>query len=72
MPFINKIDWIWIDTYDTFVLDVGDSRDFKNFCALVSPSRWRPKMINGYKRNVNNFNLQIEAVMIDKNEEFQF
>ena len=29
-------------------------------------------MINYYKEMFNNFNLQIEAVMIDKNEEFQF
>lgn len=74
VPFINKIDWIWIDTYDTFVLDIETAEILKNFkLCLVSPSRWgRPKMINYYKEMFNNFNLQIEAVMIDKNEEFQF
>ena len=58
----------------TFELDIETSKILKNFkLCLVSPSRWgEPKMINYYKEMFNNFNLQIEAVMIDKNEELHF
>ena len=72
-PFISKIKWIWIDTYEAFELDDEIANVLRNFkLCLVSPSRWgNGKMINNYLKMFQDFNLQIEAVMVDKNEEIE-
>ena len=64
--FINKFDWIWIDTYKTFPIksqkDIKSINGFKK--CLVCPERWgRKKDIVKYKNKIEKLKLNIDAVM---------
>ncbi len=69
--FIDKVQWLWIDTYEDFFLDeqiAGILRRFKT--VLVSPSRWTSeKNIQYYLSKLKEFEINLSGVMVESNEE---
>lgn len=69
--FIDKVQWLWIDTYEDFFLDeqiAGILRRFKT--VLVSPSRWKSeKNIQYYLSKLKEFDINLSGVMVESNEE---
>ena len=73
-PFIGKIKWLWVDTYQDFELDKHTASIMKNFSiCLVSPSRWNTKLPQGhFMDKFTDNNLTIEAIMVSQNESYDF
>ena len=71
---IDKVEWLWIDTYSDFKIDSVIAEIMKNFkICLVSPSRWgSPQLLNSYIDKFSNFSLKIEAIMIENTENPSF
>ena len=71
---INKVSWLWVDTYDNFRIDNNSADIMKNFkICMVSPSRWgSPESLNTYIDKFKEFSIEIDAVMIEYNENFNF
>ncbi|MDB3983838.1 hypothetical protein N9437_03130 [Acidimicrobiia bacterium] len=71
---IDKVEWLWIDTYSDFKIDSVIAKIMKNFkICLVSPSRWgSPQLLNSYIDKFTNFSLKIEAIMIENSENPSF
>ncbi len=67
---VNKVTWLWIDTYSDFELDEKTADVVKNFkTCLVSPSRWgQTEMLQNYLNKFKNQNIDLDAIMIEKNE----
>jgi len=64
--FVNKLNWVWIDTYKSFPIknqkDVKSISSFKK--CLVCPERWgRKKDIVIYKNKLKSLKLDLDAVM---------
>ena len=63
--YINKIDWVWIDTMKTFPVEQLNMKFLNNFKkCLVCPSRWgRSFDLENYKRYMINLSFRVDAVM---------
>ena len=64
--FVNKFNWVWIDTYKTLpIKNLNDVRSINGFKkCLVCPERWgRKKDIISYKNKLKKLNLNVDAVM---------
>jgi len=69
---INKVQWLWVDTYSDFVIDSNCAEVMNNFkICLVSPSRWgTPQLMDTYIKKFKNFSIKIDAIMIENHEHF--
>jgi hypothetical protein len=69
--FSNKVDWLWVDTYDEFPISDEISKVMKNFkIILVSPSRWGDSdLLDSYLKLLNAHDLQPYGVMVANGEE---
>ena len=66
--FIDKVDWLWIDTYNKVKLEPEIFKNFKT--CLVSPSRWdKKKDIEYYKNEFTKNEFWPDFIMIEKGEE---
>ena len=67
--FMNKLDWIWIDTTTTLPINKKNKKILNNFkSCLVCPERWgRKKDIKVYKSRMKRINFQPTAIMTSKN-----
>lgn len=63
--FINKLDWIWIDTINKLPINQKNLETIKKFkSCLVCPERWhRPGDIIKYKNKLQKLNYKLDAVM---------
>jgi len=63
--FINKIDWVWIDTFSTLPITKKNKNILNGFKkCIVCPERWgREEDINKYKIQIKKLNIHIDAVM---------
>lgn len=68
--FIGKVSWVWIDTYSDFHLNYDIANILKEYkICMVSPSRWEQgNKLNYYLNKLSEFNLNVDAVMIENNE----
>jgi hypothetical protein len=66
--FINKVKWVWIDTFNKLPISNSNSLILKKFnTCLVCPERWNRKDdILKYKQVLKNMNFDIDAVMTSK------
>ena len=63
--YINKVDWVWIDTITKLPIDktVINKLNLIKTC-LVCPERWgRPNDITKYKKRMNSLNFFPDAIM---------
>lgn len=70
--YVNKLDWVWIDTNTQLPLNEFNITILNRFnTCLVCPERWgRPNDIDHYKNTINKLNLNLSAVMTsDKHAE---
>ncbi len=69
--FIDKVQWLWIDTYEDFFLDEQIADILRRFkTVLVSPSRWTSeKNIQYYLSKLKEFEINLSGVMVESNEE---
>jgi len=69
---INKVEWLWVDTYSDFDIDNNCAEVMSNFkICLVSPSRWGLQdMVDSYLDKFKNFTIKIDAIMIENDEKF--
>ena len=65
--FVNKVDWIWIDTVTKLPLNNSNIKTIKKFkSCLVCPERWgRKKDINNYKKKMKKLKFTPSAIMTD-------
>ena len=65
--FVNKVDWIWIDTVTKLPLNNSNINTIKQFkSCLVCPERWgRKKDINNYKKKMKKLKFTPSAIMTD-------
>ena len=65
--FVNKVDWIWIDTVTKLPLNNSNINTIKKFkSCLVCPERWgRKKDIINYKKKMKKFKFAPNAIMTD-------
>ncbi len=63
--FVNKAEWVWIDTVTKIPINKNNIQVLKKFkSCLVCPERWgRKKDIFKYKKIMNKFNFKPNAVM---------
>ena len=63
--FINKLKYVWIDTFTKFPINKSNDKILKNFHkCLVSPDRWnRAKDIKLYKKLIKKNKIRIDSVM---------
>jgi hypothetical protein len=66
--FINKVDWIWIDTYTKLPIKKNDVKIIKKFkSCLVCPERWgREKDIEKYFNKMIDMKFMPTSVMTSK------
>ena len=71
---INKVSWLWVDTYSDFKINKTSAEIMKNFkICIVSPSRWgSPQLLDIYVDKFKEFSIEIDSVMIENNENFNF
>ena len=69
---INKVEWLWVDTYSDFDIDSNCAEVMNNFkICLVSPSRWGLQdRVDSYLDKFKNFTIKIDAIMIENDEKF--
>ncbi len=69
--FVNKVKWLWIDTYEDFEINeeiVEVISSFKIF--LVSPSRWgMPEKLSYYISLFKDYEIQLDGIMVEDGEE---
>ena len=65
--FVNKVDWIWIDTVTKLPLNNSNIITIKQFkSCLVCPERWgRKKDIINYKKKMKKLKFAPNAIMTD-------
>lgn len=70
--FIDKVNWLWIDTYADLDLTNKEVEIIKNFkICLVSPSRWgAPENLENILNNFKKFEIEIEGLLVKNEEEF--
>ena len=63
--FINRFNWVWIDTLTKLPLNPKNIKVLKRFkTCLVCPERWgRPHDIKVYKKKMKKLNFKPDAVM---------
>ena len=63
--YINKVNWVWIDSNTTLPLNKNNITILNNFKkCLVCPERWgRPNDIAIYKKRMQSLSFDIDAVM---------
>ena len=66
--YINKLNWVWIDTMNVLPIVEKNISILNNFKkCLVCPERWgRPGDIMRYRKMIINMGIQIDAVMTSK------
>ena len=66
--YINKVNYVWIDTFTKFPINNKNIKILNKFHkCLVSPDRWnRPKDIKKYIKIIKRNKLQIDSVMTSK------
>ncbi len=66
--YVNKVDWIWIDTFTNLPISNDNCNTLSKFnICLVCPERWgRPNDIEKYIQVINSVNISIDAVMTSK------
>jgi hypothetical protein len=66
--FINKVDWVWIDTITDLPIYEQNRSTLNSFKkCLVCPERWgRPNDIESYKDRLKMMNFTLDAVMTDR------
>ena len=66
--FINKVGWVWIDTFTKLPITKTDRKILDKFKkCLVCPERWNRKSdIVTYKKILKSMNFKIDAVMTSK------
>ena len=72
--FINKIDWIWIDTYTKLPVSPSNVKIIKKFkSCIVCPERWgREKDIEKYFNKMVNMKFLPTSVMTSKKNSFKW
>ena len=63
--YVNKVDWLWIDTLTTLPILYEDIQILSQFkTCLVCPERWgRPNDIIQYRNRLSEFSISLDAVM---------
>ena len=63
--YIDKVNWVWIDTNSKLPIDQNNMMILNNFKkCLVCPSRWQQtNKISQYLNFLKNINLKLDAVM---------
>ena len=63
--YVDKVDWVWIDTNTKLPLDENNMSDLNRFKkCLVCPERWgRPFDIEKYKEKMIDLKFNVDAVM---------
>ena len=63
--YINKVNWVWIDSNTTLPLNKKNITILNNFKkCLVCPERWgRPRDITTYKKIMHSLSFNVDAVM---------
>ena len=66
--FINKVDWIWIDTYTKLPVNPSNMKIIKRFkSCIVCPERWgREKKIKNYFYKMLKMDFMPDSVMTSK------
>ena len=66
--FVNKVNYVWIDTFTKFPINNNNLKILNKFHkCLVSPDRWnRPQDIKKYKKIIFNQKIKIDSVMTSK------
>ena len=66
--FINKVDWIWIDTYTKLPVNPSNMKIIKRFkSCIVCPERWgREKQIKNYFYKMLKMDFMPDSVMTSK------
>lgn len=66
--FVNKVNYVWIDTFTKFPINKKNLSILNKFHkCLVSPDRWnRPEDIKKYKKIIFDQKIKIESVMTSK------
>ncbi len=66
--FIDKVGWVWIDTFTKLPITKTDRKILDKFKkCLVCPERWNRKSdIANYKKILKSMNFKIDAVMTSK------
>lgn len=67
--YMNKVDWVWIDTNSKLPLNKKNISILKEFkTCLVCPERWnRPEDIKTYKNKLLKLGFKLDAVMTNIN-----
>jgi hypothetical protein len=65
---INKVEWVWIDTFNKLPILEPEKHVLNKFKkCLVCPERWDREIdIQNYKNELKNINFSIDAVMTSK------
>ena len=66
--FKNKLDWVWIDTFNKFPINQKNIESLNYFKkCIVCPERWgRKSDITKYKKFIKKNNYKIDSVMTSK------
>lgn len=66
--FKNKVKWIWIDTYFSYLPKKKFFTNLKGYkVCIVCPERWgKPSLIKRFKKYIEKNNIKIDAVMANK------
>jgi len=66
--FKNKLDWVWIDTFNKFPINNNNIKLLNYFKkCIVCPERWgRKSDITKYKKLIKKNNYKIDSVMTSK------
>ena len=68
--FKDYVEWLWVDTYDSLIINPEIAEVLKTFkICLVSPSRWgEPKKLKSFIDIFEEFNVPIHAILIEEHE----
>ena len=68
--FVNKVKWLWIDTYEDFEINEEIAEIISSFkIFLVSPSRWgMPEKLSYYISLFKDYKIELDGIMIEDGE----
>tara|TARA_B100001029_G_scaffold172574_1_gene170472 strand:+ start:86 stop:661 length:576 start_codon:yes stop_codon:yes gene_type:complete len=68
--FVNKVKWLWIDTYEDFEINDEIAEIISSFkIFLVSPSRWgMPEKLSYYISLFKDYKIELDGIMIEDGE----
>tara|TARA_B100001996_G_scaffold371024_1_gene345951 strand:- start:321 stop:896 length:576 start_codon:yes stop_codon:yes gene_type:complete len=68
--FVNKVKWLWIDTYEDFEINEEIAEIISSFkIFLVSPSRWgMPEKLSYYISLFKDYKIELDGIMVEDGE----